>query len=190
MSHFVVDQLILSIYKNKQPNFEYLFLLIRYLHFVCVTQSVPLYLSEMAPAKYRGAFSNGFQLSIGIGALCANMINYGTEKIRGGWGWRISLAMAAVPAAILVVGTLFLPETPNSLIQHGGDKNIARAESTLRKVRGIDNVEKELDDLIAASKASEETADYNQFWRILERKYRPQFVMSIAIPFFQQVCYI
>ncbi|CAI0377864.1 unnamed protein product [Linum tenue] len=64
-------------------------------------QAVPLYLSEMAPPRYRGAINNGFQLSVGIGVLAANLINFGTEKIRSGYGWRISLSMAAVPAAIL-----------------------------------------------------------------------------------------
>ncbi|KAI4332799.1 hypothetical protein L6164_017679 [Bauhinia variegata] len=33
-------------------------------------QSVPLYLSEMAPSRLRGAINNGFQLSIGIEQFC------------------------------------------------------------------------------------------------------------------------
>ncbi|KAF3648296.1 Sugar transport protein 7 [Capsicum annuum] len=49
-------------------------------------QAVPLYLSEMAPSKYRGGFNNSFQLSIGIGVLIANLVNYGTQKVKGGWG--------------------------------------------------------------------------------------------------------
>ncbi|KDO45293.1 hypothetical protein CISIN_1g042942mg [Citrus sinensis] len=72
-------------------------------------QSVPLYLSEMAPPKNRGAFNIGFQVSVGIGVLSDNLLNYGTEKINGGWGWRISLAMAAAPASILTIETKNLP---------------------------------------------------------------------------------
>ncbi|TKY49836.1 Hexose carrier protein HEX6 [Spatholobus suberectus] len=68
-------------------------------------QSVPLYLSEMAPPRYRGAINNGFQLCVGMGVLSANLINFGTEKIKGGWGWRISLVMAAVPASMLTLGS-------------------------------------------------------------------------------------
>ncbi|KAK9181529.1 hypothetical protein WN944_024666 [Citrus x changshan-huyou] len=67
-------------------------------------QSVPLYLSEMAPPKYRGTFIIGFQLCAAIGVLSTNLLNYGTQKIKGGWGWRISLAMAAAPASILTIG--------------------------------------------------------------------------------------
>uniref|UniRef100_A0A6V7QVH7 Major facilitator superfamily (MFS) profile domain-containing protein n=1 Tax=Ananas comosus var. bracteatus TaxID=296719 RepID=A0A6V7QVH7_ANACO len=52
-------------------------------------QSVPVYLSEMAPPKLRGMLNIGFQLMITIGILAANLINYGTAKIAGNWGWRI-----------------------------------------------------------------------------------------------------
>ncbi|KAI3522541.1 hypothetical protein L1887_00407 [Cichorium endivia] len=82
-------------------------------------QSVPLYLSEMAPYKYRGALNMMFQLSITIGILIANAANYGFAQIKGGWGWRLSLGGAVVPALIFIIGSLFLPDTPNSLIERG-----------------------------------------------------------------------
>ncbi|TQD99019.1 hypothetical protein C1H46_015386 [Malus baccata] len=137
-------------------------------------QAFPLYLSEMAPPKYRGAINNGFQFSISIGLLSANLINYGSEKIKGGWGWRISLAMAAVPASML---------TPNSLIQRSTDHQTAK--KMLQRIRGVDDVQAELDDLIKANNISKNIK--HPFKKILERKYRPQLVMAIAIPFFQQV---
>ncbi|XP_052174213.1 hexose carrier protein HEX6-like [Diospyros lotus] len=146
-------------------------------------QSVPLYLSEMAPPRYRGAINNGFQFSVGIGALIANLINYGTEKIKAGWGWRISLAMAALPASILTLGALFLPETPNSLIQLSKDRE--KAKLMLQRIRGTEDVQAEFDDLIKASEISKTIK--HPFKKILQRKYRPQLVMAIAIPFFQQV---
>uniref|UniRef100_A0A2P2PK86 Major facilitator superfamily (MFS) profile domain-containing protein n=1 Tax=Rhizophora mucronata TaxID=61149 RepID=A0A2P2PK86_RHIMU len=146
-------------------------------------QSVPLYLSEMAPPRYRGAINNGFQFSIGIGALEANLINYGTEKIKGGWGWRISLAMAALPASILTLGAIFLPETPNSLIQRSNDHESAK--HLLQRIRGTSEIQAELDDLIRASSISKTIK--HPFKNIIKREYRPQLVMAIAIPFFQQV---
>lgn len=146
-------------------------------------QAVPLYLSEMAPAKYRGAFNNGFQLSIGFGVLTANLINYGTQKIKAGYGWRISLAMAALPASILTLGALFLPETPNSLIQRSDDPH--KVKQMLQRVRGTDDVVAELDDLIKANDNSKSRKHPRT--SILQRSYRPQLVMAIAIPFFQQV---
>ncbi|CAK7357255.1 unnamed protein product [Dovyalis caffra] len=146
-------------------------------------QSVPLYVSEMAPPRYRGAINSGIQFNVGIGVLSANLINYGTEKIKEGWGWRISLAMAAVPAAILTLGATFLPETPNSLIQRTDDRE--RAKVMLQRVRGTEDVQAEFGDLIRASSISK-TIEH-PFKKIIRRKYRPQLVMAIAIPFFQQV---
>ncbi|KAH9647832.1 MFS domain-containing protein [Citrus sinensis] len=146
-------------------------------------QSVPLYLSEMAPPKHRGAFNIGFQVCIAIGVLSANLLNYGTQKIKGDWGWRISLAMAAAPASILTLGALFMPETPNSIIQRSNDHQ--EAKTMLQRVRGTADVEAELNDLIRASSISK-TINH-PFNKIIQRKYRPQLVMAILIPFFQQV---
>ncbi|OAY69948.1 sugar carrier protein C-like [Ananas comosus] len=145
-------------------------------------QSVPLYLSEMAPARLRGMLNIGFQLMITIGILCANLINYGTAKIKGGWGWRISLALAAIPGAIIAVGSLFLPDTPNSLIERG---HADRAKRMLRRIRGTDDILDEFNDLIAAS---EESKLVKHPWaNIIKRKYRPQLTMAVLIPAFQQL---
>ncbi|XWS51576.1 hypothetical protein CRYUN_Cryun12cG0188600 [Craigia yunnanensis] len=146
-------------------------------------QSVPLYISEMALPRHRGAMNIGFQCGVGIGVLSANIINFGTEKIEGGWGWRISLALAALPASILTIGALLLPETPNSLIQNSN--NHQKAKSVLQRIRGTIDVQAEMDDLIKASSISK-TINH-PFQKIIQRKYRPQLVMAIAIPFFQQV---
>ncbi|CAM0908693.1 unnamed protein product [Alopecurus aequalis] len=144
-------------------------------------QAALLYLSEMAPARYRGAFSNGFQFSLCLGSLAATVINYGSEKITGGWGWRLSLALAGVPAVLLAVGAIFLPETPNSLVQRG--KDLAEIKALLQKIRGIDAVDEELDDIVAAS-----APGGNGLRLILtERRYRPQLVMAILIPAFTQL---
>lgn len=145
-------------------------------------QSVPLYLSEMAPYKYRGALNIGFQLSITIGILVANILNYFFAKIHGGWGWRLSLGGAVVPALIITVGSLILPETPNSMIERG---QADEAKTKLRRIRGVENVDEEFNDLVAASEASRLV---EHPWRnLLQKKYRPQLTMAILIPFFQQL---
>ncbi|KAL0321196.1 UNVERIFIED_CONTAM: Sugar carrier protein C [Sesamum radiatum] len=145
-------------------------------------QSVPLYLSEMAPYKYRGALNIGFQLSITVGILAANVLNYGFAKIKGGWGWRLSLGGAMVPALIITVGSLILPETPNSMIERG---NQEEARTKLKRIRGVADVDEEFNDLVAASEASRRV---EHPWRnLLQKKYRPHLTMAIAIPFFQQL---
>ncbi|CAN6457776.1 unnamed protein product [Victoria cruziana] len=145
-------------------------------------QSVPVYLSEMAPPKIRGALNIGFQLFITIGILVANLVNYGTNKIKAGWGWRLSLALAAVPAVIMTVGAIFLPDTPNSLIERGHHE---KAKRMLQRIRGTANVEEEYQDLVGASEASKLVK--HPWANIMKRKYRPQLVMALAIPFFQQL---
>ncbi|KAL6905326.1 hypothetical protein ACP4OV_002927 [Aristida adscensionis] len=146
-------------------------------------QSIPLYLSEMAPPRHRGAINNGFELCISLGILFANVLNYFVVKIRAGWGWRISLSMAALPAAFLTIGAVFLPETPSFIIQRDG--NTDKARILLQKLRGTTSVQNELDDLVSASNISRTTQ--HPFRNILKRKYRPQLVIALLIPFFNQV---
>ncbi|XWS47693.1 hypothetical protein CRYUN_Cryun13aG0006000 [Craigia yunnanensis] len=114
-------------------------------------QSVPLYISEMALPRHRGALNIGFEVGVGIGVLVANLTNF---------------------------------ETPNSLIQQSINHH-QKAKHVLQRIRGTIDVQAELDDLIKASSISK-TIEH-PFKKIVQRKYRPQFVMSIAIPFFQQV---
>ncbi|PKU84602.1 Sugar carrier protein C [Dendrobium catenatum] len=145
-------------------------------------QSAIIYLVEMAPASLRGMLNIGFQLMITIGILAANLINYQTAKIKGGWGWRVSLALAAVPAAVFTAGSLFLPDTPNSLIERGHED---QARSILRRIRGTDDIQKEFADIKAAG---EESKAVKNPWRsIAQRRYRPQLTMAVLIPFFQQL---
>lgn len=63
-------------------------------------------------------------------------INYGTQDVS--WGWRLSLGLAGVPATILLIGSIVLPETPNSLIERG---RLEDGKKVLKKLRGTDDVE-------------------------------------------------
>ncbi|KAG5593109.1 hypothetical protein H5410_043623 [Solanum commersonii] len=146
-------------------------------------QSVPVYLSEMAPYRYRGALNTVFQLSITVGIFAANLLNYFFAKIEGGWGWRLSLGGAVVPALIFIIGSFFLSDTPNSLIERGkGDE----AKSRLMKIRGIDNVDAEFNDLVEASERSKQVK--SPWGNLLKNKqYRPQLIFSMLIPTFQQL---
>lgn len=145
-------------------------------------QATPIFLSEMAPAKWRGAFNTGFQFFIGIGVVTANCINYGTAHLS--YGWRLSLGLAIIPAAIITVGSLLISDTPSSLVERG---KVDKARAALSKVRGKDaDVEGELAHLVKVSEVAK-AANQEPFVTIFERQYRPHLVMSIAIPFFQQL---
>lgn len=106
----------------------------------------------MAPARYRGGFNLAFQFCVALGILFANLINYGTARIKGGWGWRISLSMAAAPGLVIVLGAIFLVETPNFVIHQENDQE--KAERLLQRLRGVADVKAELSDLIRASETA------------------------------------
>ncbi|KAL4391432.1 hypothetical protein AHAS_Ahas03G0244500 [Arachis hypogaea] len=118
-----------------------------------------------------------------IGKGSANGKQYpGKLTFRNGEGWRYSLGFAAVPAVMIVIGAIFLPDSPSSLIERGKDE---KAKQELIKIRGTSDVEEEFKDLVEASQSS---AAVNHPWAtLLKRHYRPQLVMAIAIPFFQQL---
>ncbi|PON83066.1 Sugar/inositol transporter [Trema orientale] len=145
-------------------------------------QATPVYLSEVAPPKWRGAFNTGFQFFIGIGVVAANCINYGTAS--HSWGWRLSLGLAMAPAVIMTAGALMISDTPSSLVERG---KLAQAKQSLLKARGKHaDVEAELAELVKCSEVAK-AANREPFLTIFERQYRPHLVMAIGIPFFQQV---
>ncbi|KAG6472963.1 hypothetical protein ZIOFF_070443 [Zingiber officinale] len=150
-------------------------------------QSVPLYLSEMAPPQHRGAINNAFDLFVGLGVLSANLVNYGVNKLHVNWGWRLSLSAALLPAAVLSLGALFLPDTPNSvLLRRLHNSNSSPEDSArilLQKIRGTADVEAELQDMLAAASSASTKSTSS----ILARKFRPQLVMAVLIPFFKQM---
>ncbi|XP_028770070.1 sugar transport protein 10-like [Neltuma alba] len=143
-------------------------------------QSVPVYLSEMAPPNIRGALNMGFQMMITIGIFFANLINYLTAAQEN--GWRYSLGMGAVPALLLCIASLFLGDTPNSMIERG---EYGRAKIILHKIRGTQDVDDEFQDLIDVIEVARQVAHP---WRnITQPKYRPQLTLCSFIPFFQQL---
>lgn len=144
-------------------------------------QSVPVYLSEVAPYNLRGAMNILFQMAVTIGILAAQLINYGTQYLHP-WGWRLSHGLAAVPAVLLTVGSLFLPETPNSLIERG---KLEEGRKVLQRIRGVDDVEVEYDDICQAARVVE-MQKHSQF-AIFKKRYWPQLISVILIPAFQQL---
>lgn len=100
----------------------------------------------------------------------------GENKIKGGWGWRLSLGLAGIPAVLLTAGALFVVETPNSLIERGRHEE---GKAVLRKIRGTDNIEPEFLELLEASRIAQEVK--HPFKNLMKRRNRPQLVIAIAM---------
>ena len=54
------------------------------------------------------------------------------------YGWRISLGLAALPATVLALGGIFLPDSPNSLIERGHKE---KGRAVLVSIRGTEEVD-------------------------------------------------
>ncbi|GAA0172083.1 secondary carrier transporter [Lithospermum erythrorhizon] len=144
-------------------------------------QAVPLFLSEIAPTRIRGGLNILFQLNVTIGILFANLVNYGTNKIKGGWGWRLSLGLAGIPALLLTFGALIVTDTPNSLIERG---RLDKGKAVLKKIRGTENVEPEFLEIVEASRIAQQVK--HPFRNLLMTKNRPQLVIAVFLQIFQQ----
>ncbi|GAB3352499.1 sugar porter family MFS transporter [Arachidicoccus ginsenosidivorans] len=82
----------------------------------------PIYISEVAPAQYRGRLGMSQQLAIVVGILLAFISNYFIDS--AGWTfltpentWRYMLAAAVIPSVVFFILLLLVPESPRWLIQ-------------------------------------------------------------------------
>ncbi|KAM7462768.1 hypothetical protein LguiA_030889 [Lonicera macranthoides] len=99
-----------------------------------------------------------------------------SDIIKGGWGWRLSLGLAGIPAGLLTIGALLVEDTPNSLIKRG---RLEEGKAVLKKIRGTDNVEPEYLELIDASNKAKEVK--HPFRNLLMRRNRPQLIIAVAL---------
>ncbi|KAJ8764643.1 hypothetical protein K2173_006725 [Erythroxylum novogranatense] len=143
-------------------------------------EAVPLFLSEIAPVHRRGAVNILFQLFVTIGILIANLVNYGTSKMYPN-GWRVSLGLASVPAAVLFIGSIFITETPTSLIENGKEEE---GYAALKKIRGVSNVDDEFKQIKNACVVAQQVK--NPFRSLMKRSSVPPLVIGILLQVFQQ----
>ncbi|KAJ1279673.1 hypothetical protein BS78_04G172300 [Paspalum vaginatum] len=140
----------------------------------------PLYLAEIAPAQWRGAFTTCFHFFFNLGMFMADMVNYGTNSIPG-WGWRLSLGVGLVPAAVVIVGAALIPDTPNSLVLRG---RLDEARASLRRIRGASaDIDAELKDIVRAVEQARRH-ESGALRRLCRREYRPHLAIAVATPVF------
>lgn len=91
--------------------------------------TAPLYLSEIAPEKIRGSMISLYQLMITIGILGAYLSDT-AFSYTGEWRWM--LGVITIPAALLLVGVCFLPNSPRWLAAKGDFRTAQRVLDRLR----------------------------------------------------------
>src|SRR5882757_6005693 len=78
----------------------------------------PMYISEISPAHLRGRMVAINQLTIVIGILITNLVNYSLRN-HGEDAWRWMFGLGAIPSALFLIGAMQLPESPRWLISAG-----------------------------------------------------------------------
>ena len=81
---------------------------------ICSAQ-VPVYVAELAPASKRGRVVGSQQWAITWGILIMYYISYGCTFLEGEKAFRVPWAVQMLPAVILAIGLVFLPESPRWL---------------------------------------------------------------------------
>lgn len=82
-----------------------------------VSVIIPMYQSETAPKWIRGTIVGAYQLAITIGLFIAAIVNNSTKDRNDTGSYRIPISIQLLWSLILVIGLIFLPETPRYLIK-------------------------------------------------------------------------
>ena len=143
------------------------------------TQAAPIYVAELSPTKYRGRLVLFFQIAIGVGIVLSTLVG-AAESV----DWRVSIGAAAVPAALMGLMMLRLPESPRWLVKKG---DVEQARASLERVRpqGLD-VRPELDDIEEAVR--EEERQSTRGWRGLREPWvRPALIVGCGLAIMTQL---
>jgi MFS transporter, SP family, sugar:H+ symporter len=140
---------------------------------------VPLYLAEIAPTEIRGAITSLNQMMIVCGILAAFIVN---AILASSGDWRLMLGLAAVPGAVLLVGMMFMPETPRYLV-HAGEEDTAR--EVLEDLPGDEPPQERIEEI----REVEQEEDTETGLRALLRAkwVRPALIVAAGLAIFQQL---
>lgn len=172
---------VISAIGSALANDPYVFSLLRFIGGVGIGISsiaVPAYVSEIAPAKYRGRLVATYQFQIVFGILAAFLSNY----LIAGSGendWRFMLGVVAIPSAIFLLLVFSVPESPRWLLL---EKNNVQAARDIFIRMG--------DSLQAANAAIAEIAAVHSsstHESLLQKKYFRPIMLAFLIASFNQL---
>jgi len=147
------------------------------------TVVAPLYISEIAPPKYRGRLAGMFQFNIVFGIVVAYLSNAVIARVGGENAWRWMLGIAALPSVVYAVMCFGLPESPRWLLSRRGDR--AGGLAVLRLIEPElpqAQLEAHADELMAAARAEQASASKFWTWRL-----RVPIFLAILVAFFNQL---
>ncbi len=156
----------------------YTFMLFRFIGGLSIGASsvvAPVYISEIAPAKFRGRMVISFQFNIVLGILVAFISNFLIDGIENDWRWM--LGVVAIPSIIFSIMMLFTPETPRWLLLNKGDELGARNVLSITE-ENIDLAVQEIKDSASKSVIKD---------TFFDKKYSLPILLAFLFAFFNQV---
>jgi len=140
----------------------------------------PVYIAELAPARWRGRLVGLFQINIVLGILLAYFSNYviGTFGL-GVNEWRWQFGVAALPAILFLVMLFGIPPSSRWLVTQ---KRVDEARAVLISMDAEDP-ENELREIVASVHLEREQTSEPLF----VRKYRLPIFLAITIGMFNQL---
>lgn len=157
----------------------------------------PMYIAEVAPSHIRGKLVSLNQLTIVLGILGAQIVNFliaepmpagTTVPAPESWnvlmGWRWMFWSAAFPAAAFLLLALFIPESPRWLAMRGREQE---AMKTLENIGGRNYAVAELQAVEAGRKAAGREKQ-GGLGILLSKPFRPVLIIGVIIAVFQQWC--
>ena len=140
---------------------------------------VPLYLSEVSPKQLRGTLVSLYQWAITAGILFSYVINAAFAQAVYSWRWM--LFAGVFPGLILLIGMMFLSDTPRWLVSKNRDDE---AKKVFRKIEPDIDVDEEIRQIKETLKPEKDTVDKKfrfKKWMIMP------FIVGIGI-MFAQIC--
>lgn len=168
-------------------NFNY-FLAARFLGGIAIgiaSGLSPMYIAEVAPTSIRGKLVSLNQLTIVIGILSAQIVNWLLAGDNMAWNiemaWRWMFWAAAFPALAFLILALFIPESPRWLAMKGKKE---KAMITLTKIGGKEYATTEMSTFDAGTKQKEQGG----LKLLFSKPYRKVLLIGIIVAMFQQWC--
>jgi len=156
----------------------------------------PMYIAELAPAPFRGKLVSVNQLTIVVGILCAQLVNWLIAKpvpadatplqILQSWngqvGWRWMFGVTAIPSVLFFLAMFFVPESPRWLAKNSASE---KARDVLARVGGQTYAADALKEIEATLSVNNGKADFRT---LLSPKTAKVLSLGIALAVLQQWC--
>lgn len=146
----------------------------------------PVYGSEVAPRKIRGAIGCFFQFCVTVGILIMFLICYGLSHIKGIASFRIAWGLQMVPGLISLVLLLFIPESPRWYAKQGQWDRCEYIVCRIQKST-IDDPEVKIELAEIQDQLLKENARAFRYIDLFSKKYRTRTFHAIWAQIWQQL---